>query len=409
MRGGGGGGDRSAEEAKWRPHYSPMGSRTLRFVLGLLIVGVLDLRPSTISMSLGGVMGAESVLESASGSGAALFGVSDVGSINGGRAAVGVSCSGYQCLTSAGDVPLSYEEEYQLKYVVPPASGNERFVRAASIVIGYTLDAADYEKRMEEAVDLVEQAASRGANLVVLPEAFCGPSAETIPGRTTQVFMRIAAKHRMYVVVPIREQSEQGVLSSVALIDRAGQLAGIYRKLYPCSNCGDSGILPPPWPSTIPTFDTDFGRLAILMCFDAYFPELWMMAEAAGAQFVVWPSMFPGKKMMQSYATIHNYVVLSNGDGSVIDASGELLPAERYNDGKVVMSTVDMDKVILDLGDPLPELSGLSGILQHYSGVEVERVDVDSNLQVVSGQTKESPHWCVCVIFARVAYTDLKI
>ena len=46
------------------------------------------------------------------------------------------------------------------------------------------------------------------------------------------------------------------------------------------------------WPASsgVRAFDLDFGRIAVLVCFDINFAELWLQAEGLGADLVVWPS-----------------------------------------------------------------------------------------------------------------------
>ena len=90
------------------------------------------------------------------------------------------------------------------------------------------------------------------------------------------------------------------------LLDREGKVAGYYRKVYVFwgegLNLSDDGVK---------AFDTDFGRIAMLTCFDANFDEVWTEAERKGAEIVFWPSAYGGGIPLNGYAMIHNYYVVA--------------------------------------------------------------------------------------------------
>src|SRR5207237_10697071 len=100
--------------------------------------------------------------------------------------------------------------------------------------------------------------------------------AETIPGNTTRSLGRIASKYRLYVAVGLREIDPvtNRFYNSLALIGPSGRLIGKYRKR--------SHLLESSWASigegTIPTFDTPYGRIAVVICADLFYPELARLA-----------------------------------------------------------------------------------------------------------------------------------
>ena len=88
----------------------------------------------------------------------------------------------------------------------------------------------------------------------------------------------------MYVVCPIREQAADGrQYNTAVLLDREGSVAGYYRKVFVFWD--EKGRHPSD--EGVKVFDTDFGRIALLTCFDANFDEVWQEAERKGAEIVI--------------------------------------------------------------------------------------------------------------------------
>ena len=180
-----------------------------------------------------------------------------------------------------------------LSQSVPAAAGDQpgqpgRRVKVAAIAIGY---GGDHDQKLKLAVEHLETAGRNGVDIACLPEEFAGTKAEPIPGPTTNAVGELAKKYHMYVVCPIREQAAGGrQYNTAVLLDRAGKVAGRYRKVFVF--WGENGVSP----STegVQVFDADFGRIALLTCFDANFDEVWQEAERKGAEMVLWPSAYGG-------------------------------------------------------------------------------------------------------------------
>ncbi|MFM0040928.1 nitrilase family protein [Paraburkholderia sediminicola] len=148
------------------------------------------------------------------------------------------------------------------------------------------------------AVQHIETAASRGASLVVLPElANTGyvfkdreevfALAEGLPdGETAQTFTETAQRLGIYIVAGIAERAGRRLYNSAILTGPSGHV-GIYRKLHLWNNehrffePGDRGV---------PVFDTPLGRVAIVICYDGWFPETYRLAAAQGADIVCVPT-----------------------------------------------------------------------------------------------------------------------
>ena len=178
-----------------------------------------------------------------------------------------------------------------------PAYGKPHSVKVA--VVQFRPQMNDVPRNLRRLVDLTEEAGRAGAKIVVHTEmATSGYSyfsreqirsvAETIPGNTTRSLGTVARKHGLYVAVGLPEIDPltNRFYNSVALIGPSGTLVGRYRKR--------SHLLESSWASIgegdIPTFDTPYGRLAVVICADFFYPELTRLAAIKGADILLAPS-----------------------------------------------------------------------------------------------------------------------
>ncbi|MDH3317264.1 MAG: carbon-nitrogen hydrolase family protein, partial [Gammaproteobacteria bacterium] len=125
--------------------------------------------------------------------------------------------------------------------------------------------------------------------------------AETLDGPTVGRFRDAARRHRMMILLgSIHERSEaesDRVYNTSVLIDRDGEIAGVYRKLklfdvdLPHLRIRESEtIIPGSDPP--PVVSTDIGRIGLTICFDLRFPDLYLDLRARGAEIVFVPSNF---------------------------------------------------------------------------------------------------------------------
>src|SRR5690606_15357789 len=106
------------------------------------------------------------------------------------------------------------------------------------------------------------------------------PGAEFIPGGA--IFSRFAeraAQNGIYVVYSQRETDGHTVYNTGVVIDRAGRLVGKYRKTHLAP--GEADEVTPG--DEYPVFECDFGRIAIGLCMDLHYPEIWRIYALDGA------------------------------------------------------------------------------------------------------------------------------
>ena len=178
----------------------------------------------------------------------------------------------------------------------------------------------DPKENLQNALSLTKEAADAGAKIICLPELFMhryfpqkehfdeGISAEDIAeeitGDTIAAFAAAAEKHHAVIIVPFFEKCKNGSDSdgaagtkskytyhnSAAVINSDGTVFPPYRKMHiPYDpyfyekNYFAEG-------SEISVFETTYGRIAVLICYDQWFPESARIAALKGAQAIFYPT-----------------------------------------------------------------------------------------------------------------------
>ena len=138
------------------------------------------------------------------------------------------------------------------------------------------------------------------------------------------------------------------IYNSAVVIDRKGQIVGIYHKLHPVTTSFDftefeSGVTPGKEPKV---FDLDIGRIGILICFDIQWPKEWAALGKMGAEIVFWPSAYDGGFPLQTRAWDHHYYVVSSVRTTysrIIDITGEVLMKAGQR-AAVIGMEIDLEK-----------------------------------------------------------------
>lgn len=206
-------------------------------------------------------------------------------------------------------------------------------------------------QNLEEFATFIEQAAAEKADIVCLPEAITlvgtrsdyVSASEPVPGQTSKFLGDIAKTHQMYIVAGILEKDGETVYNTSILLDREGNLAGKYRKVSLPREEIDGGVTPG---NSFPVFDTDFGRIGMMICWDVTFPEAARALALKGAEVIMMP-IWGGHLTLAKARALENqlYLVSSTYDmkSAVFDLEGEIV-AEATNENPVVVVEVDLNK-----------------------------------------------------------------
>ena len=161
----------------------------------------------------------------------------------------------------------------------------------------------DLDRNLEHTLALAGQAIAEGAQILCLQELYRTPYfpqhedmdasayAETIPGASTGAFSALAREHGVVIVVPLYERTASGEFYNAAVvIDADGRLLPAYRKVHvPYDPLFYEKTYFRPG-DRYRVYDTRYGRIAVLICYDQWFPEAARAVALQGAEIVFYPT-----------------------------------------------------------------------------------------------------------------------
>ncbi|HUS05630.1 MAG TPA: carbon-nitrogen hydrolase family protein [Bryobacteraceae bacterium] len=167
--------------------------------------------------------------------------------------------------------------------------------------------------------------------------------AETIPGPTTRTLAELARQRSSYVAAGIYEREGSTVYNTAVLLDRRGEIAGKYRKVYLPASEVEGGLTPG---NDYPVFRTDFGTVGLMICYDVFFSDPARALARQGAEVLLLP-IWGGDETLAKARAIDNkvFLVTSGYDHPtyIMDPDGERLAAAPAN-GTAAIFTVDLNK-----------------------------------------------------------------
>ena len=194
----------------------------------------------------------------------------------------------------------------------------------------------DPQENLEKAIAKIRETAAAGGQIICLQELFhsqyfCREEkadlfdlAEEIPGPSTAVIGKIAKELGVVVVASLFEKRAAGLYhNTAAIIGADGELQGIFRKMHIPDDPlfyekfyftpGDLGFL---------NFDTAFGRIGVLVCWDQWYPEGARLTAMQGANVLFYPTAIGwhpyekeqyGPSQLDAWRTIQRSHAIANG------------------------------------------------------------------------------------------------
>ena len=194
----------------------------------------------------------------------------------------------------------------------------------------------DPQENLDKAIVKIRETAAAGGQIICLQELFrsqyfCREEkadlfdlAEEIPGPSTIAIGRIAKELGVVVVASLFEKRAAGLYhNTAAIIGADGELQGIFRKMHIPDDPlfyekfyftpGDLGFL---------NFDTAFGRIGVLVCWDQWYPEAARLTAMQGANVLFYPTAIGwhphekeqyGPSQLDAWRTIQRSHAIANG------------------------------------------------------------------------------------------------
>lgn len=241
---------------------------------------------------------------------------------------------------------------------------------------------SDPGRNLARTLELARQAIAGGARILCLQELYRVPYfpqyedtdasafAETIPGPSTDAFAALAREHGVVIVVPVYERTESGEYYNTAVvIDADGRLLPPYRKVHvpydplfyekSYFQAGDRYRV----------YDTRYARIAVLICYDQWFPEAARAVALKGAEIIFYPTAIgriageepPEGDWREAWETVQRGHAIANsvhvaavnrvggegdirffGSSFVADAFGNVLVRASETDEEVLVVEVDL-------------------------------------------------------------------
>ncbi|MFT5885594.1 MAG: N-carbamoylputrescine amidase [Arcticibacterium sp.] len=163
---------------------------------------------------------------------------------------------------------------------------------------------SDVEANIQKALLKTREAAQKGANIVCLQELFTSlyfcdvedPEnfnlAEAIPGPTTERFKELAKELGIVIIASLFEKRAKGLYhNTTAVIDADGSYLGKYRKMHIPDDPGYyEKYYFTPGDLGYKVWETKFGKIGVLICWDQWYPEAARITSLMGAEILFYPT-----------------------------------------------------------------------------------------------------------------------
>ncbi|HEY6563968.1 MAG TPA: nitrilase-related carbon-nitrogen hydrolase [Pirellulaceae bacterium] len=236
---------------------------------------------------------------------------------------------------------------------------------------------------LDKHVELIRQAAERGAQVLCMQELFYGPYfcaeqqpkwyelTEPVPsGPTTKLMQELAARHQIVLVVPLYEEDLPGVYyNTAAVIDADGSYLGKFRKMHipHCAPGFWEKFYFRPGNLGYPVFETRVGKVGVYICYDRHFPEGARCLGLNGAEIVFNPSAtvaglseYLWKLEQPAHAVANQYFIGAinrpgfeepwrigefYGQSYFCDPRGQFLATAKRDQDDIVIADLDLDLI----------------------------------------------------------------
>ena len=248
-----------------------------------------------------------------------------------------------------------------------------RIVKVSTVALFRPAGFCSIEEHMKRAEDAVDEALCEKPDIILLPEAypvFESTQEEII--RSSEIYQklneRIGKKAKAgccYIVNNILRKQFGKIYNTAFLLDRNGHVCFEYSKTHLAAF--ENKVYQNDAGNELPVYETDFGKIGIMICMDIHFPEVSRVLALKGAEIIFWPTQAYGPTdeilMMllrtrafdnQTYCVAANYSQQpflpgkNIGRACIVSIDGNII-ADTGNRPGIASSKIDLDaKHILD-------------------------------------------------------------
>lgn len=249
----------------------------------------------------------------------------------------------------------------------------------------------DSAQNLSKSIDWIKKAAKQGGQVICLPELyssfyFCQKEdpgyfdfAEPIKSTSYQAFSALAKELGVAIIVPFFEKRAIGLYhNSAYIVDYDGKEAGFYRKMHiPDDPAFYEKYYFTPGDIGFKAFDTKFGRIGTLICWDQWYPEGARLTALQGAQVLFYPTAIGwhphekaqyGKKQHEAWMIVQRGHAVANGifvaavnrvgfeqpvkeqagiefwgSSFISGPQGEILAQASHNREEILIAEIDLD------------------------------------------------------------------
>ena len=162
----------------------------------------------------------------------------------------------------------------------------------------------DAKSNMDKAIAGIKDAAAKGANIVCLQELFTSlyfcdvedyenfKLAEPVPGPSTDILSAVAKEAGIVLIASLFEKRAQGLYhNTTAVLDADGSYLGKYRKMHiPDDPAYFEKFYFTPGDLGYKMFETKYGKIGVLICWDQWYPEASRLTALMGAEILFYPT-----------------------------------------------------------------------------------------------------------------------
>ncbi len=285
----------------------------------------------------------------------------------------------------------------------------------------------DRKKTVEKACDLISRAGKSGAKLIVFPEAFISgypdwvwvvpngnadmldelykelvENAVTIPDETTRLLCQAAKDAGIYVAMGVHERNSEAsgssLFNTLLYIDDQGSILGKHRKLIPTG--GERLVWGQGNGSTLSAFDTTFGKLGGLLCWENFMPLARQAMYSVGTEIYVAPTWDNSDKWLLSMQHIAReggmFVIsvcqavrmddipdhyefkklysgdqewINSGNSCIVNPLGEIIAGPSQNKQEILFADLDLSLI--------PKAKRRFDVAGHYARPDVFKYEIN--------------------------------